>query len=162
LLFAGLHTLMQMAVGFQDPRVKVHICDGIEFVRSAQEGWYDAIIVDSSDPVGPAEVLFEKVGPPCALNWVLNWSRSPPATLAIHAAHIKACPYLHSPAGKHMAPYAMRLTGVRVVLTNTNWVCHSATPCSHSLRRCTGLCGRAALYARKQRACGSTWTSSSL
>jgi hypothetical protein len=50
-----------MAVGFQDPRSQVHICDGIEFVRNAQEGSYDAIIVDSSDPVGPAEVLFEKV-----------------------------------------------------------------------------------------------------
>ena len=50
-----------MAVGFQDSRLRVHICDGIEFVRSAPEGSYDAIIVDSSDPVGPAEVLFEKV-----------------------------------------------------------------------------------------------------
>jgi len=51
-----------MAVGFNDPRCKVHICDGIEFVRNAPESSYDAIIVDSSDPVGPAEVLFEKVG----------------------------------------------------------------------------------------------------
>eukprot|EP00983_Pelagomonas_calceolata_P093201 1157751-Pelagomonas_calceolata.AAC.4 len=52
-----------MAVGFNDPRCQVHICDGIEFVRNAQESSYDAIIVDSSDPVGPAEVLFEKVWP---------------------------------------------------------------------------------------------------
>jgi spermidine synthase len=29
--------------------------------QDAPEGSYDAIIVDSSDPVGPAEVLFEKV-----------------------------------------------------------------------------------------------------
>ncbi|KIY96353.1 spermidine synthase [Monoraphidium neglectum] len=50
----------QMAVGFSDPRVKVHICDGIKFVQDAEEGSYDAIIVDSSDPVGPAEVLFEE------------------------------------------------------------------------------------------------------
>mmetsp|Transcript_473 Transcript_473/g.1160 ORF Transcript_473/g.1160 Transcript_473/m.1160 type:complete len:309 (-) Transcript_473:41-967(-) len=50
----------KMAVGFNDPRCQVHICDGIEFVRNAQESSYDAIIVDSSDPVGPAEVLFEK------------------------------------------------------------------------------------------------------
>ena len=35
--------------------------DGIAFVQEAAEGTYDAIIVDSSDPVGPAAVLFEKV-----------------------------------------------------------------------------------------------------
>lgn len=52
--------LPQMSIGFNDPRVKLHICDGIKFVQEAPEGTYDAIIVDSSDPVGPAEVLFEK------------------------------------------------------------------------------------------------------
>lgn len=50
----------KMAVGFQDPRVSVHICDGIDFVKKAPPGSYDAIIVDSSDPVGPAEVLFQR------------------------------------------------------------------------------------------------------
>jgi hypothetical protein len=40
---------------------QVHITDGIKFVQDAPEGGYDAIIVDSSDPVGPAEVLFEEV-----------------------------------------------------------------------------------------------------
>lgn len=50
----------KMAVGFEDPRVSLHICDGIKFVQDAEEGTYDAIIVDSSDPVGPAEVLFQK------------------------------------------------------------------------------------------------------
>ena len=32
-------------------------------LQDAEEGTYDAIIVDSSDPVGPAEVLFQKVLP---------------------------------------------------------------------------------------------------
>ncbi|KAG1677575.1 hypothetical protein FOA52_014473 [Chlamydomonas sp. UWO 241] len=50
----------KMAVGFEDPRVQVHICDGIKYVREADEGSFDCIIVDSSDPVGPAEVLFEE------------------------------------------------------------------------------------------------------
>ncbi|CAL5229126.1 g12391 [Coccomyxa viridis] len=50
----------EMALGFDDPRVRVHITDGIKFVQEAAEGTYDAIIVDSSDPVGPAEVLFQK------------------------------------------------------------------------------------------------------
>lgn len=52
---------VQMALGFQDPRVRVKITDGIKWVEAAAEGTYDAIIVDSSDPVGPAEVLFQKV-----------------------------------------------------------------------------------------------------
>ncbi|KAL6766345.1 SPD1 [Auxenochlorella protothecoides x Auxenochlorella symbiontica] len=49
-----------MAIGFSDPRVSLHICDGIKFVQDAEENTYDAIIVDSSDPVGPAEVLFQQ------------------------------------------------------------------------------------------------------
>jgi spermidine synthase len=53
-----------MSVGFSDPRVKLHICDGIKFVEDSPEGSYDVIIVDSSDPVGPAEVLFQEVRGP--------------------------------------------------------------------------------------------------
>lgn len=49
-----------MALGFKDPRVTVKITDGIDFVRNAPENTYDVIIVDSSDPVGPAEVLFQR------------------------------------------------------------------------------------------------------
>eukprot|EP00798_Chlamydomonas_sp_ICE-L_P031399 gene31399-6565_t len=49
-----------MAVGFEDPRVTLHICDGIKFVQDAAPDYYDVIVVDSSDPVGPAEVLFER------------------------------------------------------------------------------------------------------
>jgi spermidine synthase len=51
-----------MAVGFTDPRVTLHICDGIKYVQDSPPDTYDLIVVDSSDPVGPAEVLFEKVG----------------------------------------------------------------------------------------------------
>jgi len=51
----------QMAVGFSDPRVTVHITDGIKYVQEAEGNSFDVIIVDSSDPVGPAEVLFQKV-----------------------------------------------------------------------------------------------------
>ena len=52
---------MQLAMGYDDPRVTTRYTDGIKFVEEAPEGTYDAIIVDSSDPVGPAAVLFEKV-----------------------------------------------------------------------------------------------------
>ena len=60
-LLSSSMMVVQMALGFQDPRVRVEITDGIKWVEEAAEGTYDAIIVDSSDPVGPAEVLFQKV-----------------------------------------------------------------------------------------------------
>lgn len=49
-----------LAVGFEDPRVNLHIGDGVAFLKAVSEGTYDAIIVDSSDPIGPAQELFEK------------------------------------------------------------------------------------------------------
>ncbi|MCP4020255.1 MAG: spermidine synthase [Desulfobacteraceae bacterium] len=51
--------LPEMARGFDDPRIKVHIGDGNAFIREKKEA-YDVIIVDSSDPIGPGEVLFKK------------------------------------------------------------------------------------------------------
>lgn len=50
----------ELAVGFDDPRVHLHVGDAIEFLKRAPEGRYDAVIVDSSDPVGPAQELVEK------------------------------------------------------------------------------------------------------
>ena len=50
-----------MALGFEDARLNLQITDGIKWVQDCPEGTYDAIIVDSSDPVGPAEVLFQQV-----------------------------------------------------------------------------------------------------
>ncbi|XP_043710493.1 spermine synthase-like [Telopea speciosissima] len=49
-----------LSVGFEDPRVQLHIGDAAEFLRNTPEGMYDAIIVDSSDPVGPAQELVER------------------------------------------------------------------------------------------------------
>lgn len=40
-----------------DPRVRHHYTDGVEFVKGRRSE-YDVIIVDSSDPIGPAEQLF--------------------------------------------------------------------------------------------------------
>ena len=51
--------LPQTACGFDDARVKLHFDDGLRFVR-ALEGEYDLVIVDSTDPSGPGEVLFTK------------------------------------------------------------------------------------------------------
>ncbi|KAK7317606.1 hypothetical protein RJT34_01988 [Clitoria ternatea] len=49
-----------VAVGFEDPRVTLRIGDGVAFLKEVPEGTYDAVIVDSSDPIGPAQELFEK------------------------------------------------------------------------------------------------------
>jgi spermidine synthase len=42
---------------FEDPRSDLVIADGTVFVKDCQER-YDLIIVDSTDPIGPGEVLF--------------------------------------------------------------------------------------------------------
>ena len=42
---------------FEDPRAEVHFADGIAYVRDGGES-FDAILIDSSDPVGPGEGLF--------------------------------------------------------------------------------------------------------
>ncbi|XP_049386665.1 spermidine synthase, partial [Solanum stenotomum] len=48
-----------VAVGYEDPRVNLHIGDGVAFLKNVPAGTYDAVIVDSSDPIGPAQELFE-------------------------------------------------------------------------------------------------------
>ena len=49
--------LPEIACGFDDPRVAVHIADGSEFIRE-KNAFYDIIIVDSTDPGGPGTPLF--------------------------------------------------------------------------------------------------------
>lgn len=44
---------------FDNPRLQLHIEDGIRFVQQSVNS-YDVLIIDGSDPVGPAEGLFEK------------------------------------------------------------------------------------------------------
>lgn len=46
-----------LAVGFADPRLKLTIGDGVVFLQETRER-YDAILIDSSDPDGPARGLF--------------------------------------------------------------------------------------------------------
>lgn len=45
------------AGAFDDKRLDLVIADGAEFIRTTKGG-YDVIIVDSTDPIGPGEVLF--------------------------------------------------------------------------------------------------------
>uniref|UniRef100_UPI0037E8D127 spermidine synthase-like n=1 Tax=Semicossyphus pulcher TaxID=241346 RepID=UPI0037E8D127 len=48
-----------MAQGFYSPKLTLHVGDGFEFMLQNQEA-FDVIITDSSDPVGPAESLFQE------------------------------------------------------------------------------------------------------
>lgn len=49
--------LPQTAACLDDPRVEVTIADGVGFVSATAER-FDVVIVDSTDPIGPAEPLF--------------------------------------------------------------------------------------------------------
>ncbi|WP_338817976.1 Polyamine aminopropyltransferase [Moorella thermoacetica] len=49
--------LPEIACGLDDARVEIRFEDGIEHVRQ-RENTYDVIIVDSTDPIGPAVGLF--------------------------------------------------------------------------------------------------------
>ena len=49
----------QMSSGFSDKRLTLIFKDGAEFVKT-DPGKYDVLIVDSADPVGPADVLFRE------------------------------------------------------------------------------------------------------
>ena len=51
--------LPQTACGFDHPKATIHVADGLKFLRRI-ENQYDLIIVDSTDPSGPGEVLFSK------------------------------------------------------------------------------------------------------
>jgi spermidine synthase len=47
-----------VASGFSDPRVECLYDDGARYVKDADPGSVDLMIVDSTDPVGPGKVLF--------------------------------------------------------------------------------------------------------
>lgn len=47
----------EISIALGDARAFVHETDGIEWVKTARD--FDVIIVDSTDPVGPAEGLFQ-------------------------------------------------------------------------------------------------------
>ncbi|MBN1957925.1 MAG: polyamine aminopropyltransferase [Desulfuromonadales bacterium] len=50
---------MSSAINGEHPRVKLHVDDGLAYIRQHQ-GEFDVILVDSTDPIGPAVGLFEE------------------------------------------------------------------------------------------------------
>jgi spermidine synthase len=57
---ASRRHLPEIAAELDNPRLHLKIADGIAFVQEAPENLYDVVIIDSSDPVGPAEGLFNQ------------------------------------------------------------------------------------------------------
>ncbi len=45
---------------WNDPRLHLHITNGIHWAKNASTNTYNVVIVDGSDPAGPAEGLFNK------------------------------------------------------------------------------------------------------
>ena len=50
----------ELCASNNDPRARLLFTDGIKWVTDAEAGSYDIIIVDSTDPVGPAAGLFSE------------------------------------------------------------------------------------------------------
>jgi spermidine synthase len=55
---AALAHLPGISEGLRDDRTRIVYGDGVRFVADAEPGSYDLVLVDSTDPVGPAEALF--------------------------------------------------------------------------------------------------------
>ncbi|KAE8750357.1 hypothetical protein FOCC_FOCC002917 [Frankliniella occidentalis] len=51
--------LPSMAVGFNHPKLSLHVEDGFKFMQQHEQA-FDVVITDSSDPVGPAVSLFQE------------------------------------------------------------------------------------------------------
>ncbi len=50
----------ELCASNNDPRAELMFIDGIQWVKDAPDESYDLIIIDSTDPIGPAEGLFSK------------------------------------------------------------------------------------------------------
>ncbi len=59
-ILASRQWFPQVACSFEDERVHVHITDAIRYVADAPDNNWDAIIIDSSDPIGPAVGRFQQ------------------------------------------------------------------------------------------------------
>ena len=55
---AALLHFPELCEANDDPRAELLFIDGIQWMKDAQPGSLDLIIVDSTDPIGPGEVLF--------------------------------------------------------------------------------------------------------
>ena len=56
---ASIAHLPITACAFENPKLELHIDDGLKFVKNTKEK-FEVILVDSTDPIGPAQPLFGK------------------------------------------------------------------------------------------------------
>ena len=56
---ASIAHLPVTACAFENPKLELHIDDGLKFVKNTKEK-FEVILVDSTDPIGPAQPLFGK------------------------------------------------------------------------------------------------------
>lgn len=59
-IWASREFLPNISCGLCDKKVKIFIEDGLKFIKN-KHSYYDMVIIDSSDPVGPAVELFGEV-----------------------------------------------------------------------------------------------------
>ena len=55
---ACIEYLPEVSQGLNDPKVNIRVDDGIKFIKG-RHNIYDIVIIDSTDPIGPAVGLFE-------------------------------------------------------------------------------------------------------
>lgn len=55
---ASKEFLPSIAAALEHPKLNLIVDDGIKYVNAAVDGSFDVVIVDSTDPIGPAEGLF--------------------------------------------------------------------------------------------------------
>ncbi len=55
---ASKQYLPSIGRAWDDPRLDLRIADGIEYVKNAPASSFDVVLLDHSDPVGPAEGMF--------------------------------------------------------------------------------------------------------
>jgi spermidine synthase len=59
MVLAVSRKFLSTSISFDDPRLTIVHQDAAEFLADGVEGTYDIIIADTSDPMGPAESLFQ-------------------------------------------------------------------------------------------------------
>ncbi|KAJ1973928.1 putrescine aminopropyltransferase [Dimargaris verticillata] len=91
--------LPTLAIGYEHPKVSVHIGDGVKFLANHSEE-FDVIITDSSDPVGPAEVLYQ------ASYYELMFKALRPGGIICAQGE---CQWLHLPLIKNVITFARRI-----------------------------------------------------
>ncbi len=91
--------LPSLACGYDDPRVKCFVADGSEFIKK-RKNHYDVIIVDSSDPIGPGEGLFNE-----AFYTAMKEALTENGIIASQSESV----FLHMPTIKHLMKITAKL-----------------------------------------------------